>query len=114
MAEERWRGVWQVAEPGNYALQVKSLAGNVTLSVDGETVLSEATNPQEQAAAATVITLAAGPHEMELVQVLESGIVWSGVQLSVQREVLPPVAGEMAQYNDIPVYVDIPLQVRPP
>jgi hypothetical protein len=102
---ERWRGVWEVTEPGDYLLKAEFRAGALTLVLDGVPLPAEATTDQGQRVLEADVTLDKGRHTLELVQEFERDVPWSGAILSVLRPAPPPAAGGELE--------PVPLQVTP-
>ncbi len=102
--EERWTGVWEVPEPGTYAINVEFLAGTVRVLLDGAPITTGTSGGHE---AGAVVALEAGAHAVELVQELAGETVWSGAQLRMRLEVLPSTP------HGLPEYVDVPIRVVP-
>jgi hypothetical protein len=85
LAEERWRGVWQVDEAGEYTLSVQFPSGQVTLLVDGQTVVQSQEFNQSVDTIEVAVTLASGAHQIEIVQSLSTETDQAGVTISALR-----------------------------
>lgn len=103
LTEERWRGVWQVEEPGDYRLGVEFMAGAVTLLVDGAPVATAEAPLQGSGLMEADVALPAGPHALEIIQQLGTDVSWAGAVVSASRHLAPE--GEQAAPEPVPLRV---------
>lgn len=106
LTEERWSGVWEVDEAGDYFLAAEFGAGTLTLLVDGVTVATDDTPFQLLRKLRADVTLDEGRHTLEIVQQFERASSRCGTILSVQRRSEPVEGGE-------PKLEDVAIQVTP-
>ena len=82
LTEERWRGVWNVEQPGEYKLRLEFRQGTVSLRIDGaEIAAGNASGARTRLDA--VATLAPGAHTIEIVQTFAAPPSYAGVTLSL-------------------------------
>ena len=85
VTEERWRGVWHVDQGGDYLLRAAFQAGTVTLLVDGAAAATVQTPFGGPGKLEATVTLTSGPHTIEIVQQLDTDVLWAGLTFSTFR-----------------------------
>jgi hypothetical protein len=100
---ERWRGVWEIAEQGDYLLKAEYKAGTLTLVLDGVPLPAEPNTAQGQRVLEADVTLDKGRHTLELVQEFERDVRWSGAILSILRRAPPATGG--GELEPVPLHV---------
>ncbi len=81
LTEDHWRGVWQIATPGDYRLLLEIPASDASLLIDGREVATSQDSTGQQSLAAEV-TLTAGPHTIAIDQSYQFEPTWSGAKLT--------------------------------
>lgn len=82
VTEERWRGVWNIGQPGDYWLRILFRSGRVSLIIDGQEVASGQTAGAPVALNATP-TLSGGRHRIEIVQQFDAAPDIAGLTLKL-------------------------------
>jgi hypothetical protein len=86
---DTWTGVWHVENSAEYLLDIEYRAGTITLVIDGVRVVEGQRFGDTLGHVSARVTLAAGPHTIEILQELDGDTTWVGMTLEARSEGAP-------------------------